>query len=133
MESLVSYGQPIEGVSVNNILDSRYAFRVLRDTQISLGKSLLPYSLQVREGRQQSRIPRLGDRNSVFLEISAFPIKKRRKGARQISSFQKRKFSTAKKYIFSIDINNILHYQPDIKFSVSLLLSKHGYLKRLLL
>lgn len=46
----MSYGHPIEGDPSNRILDSRYAFRVLRDTQISPGKSLLPYSSEVRDG-----------------------------------------------------------------------------------
>jgi len=36
----VNYDRPIEGTPVNGILDSRYAFRVPGDTQISAGKSL---------------------------------------------------------------------------------------------
>lgn len=49
MESSVNYDHPIEGDPMNNILDSRYAFRVLRDTRISLDKSSLLYLLQFRD------------------------------------------------------------------------------------
>lgn len=49
MESWMNYDHPIKGDPTNNIyiLDSRYAFRVLRDTRISLDKSL-PYLFQTQ-------------------------------------------------------------------------------------
>jgi len=52
----VNYDRPIEGTPANAILDSRYAFRVPRDTQISAGKSRLPRSVQLREGRKKLAI-----------------------------------------------------------------------------
>lgn len=55
----VNYDQPIEETPVNSILDSRYAFRVFRDTQISADKSRLLRSVQPREGRKQLMISRV--------------------------------------------------------------------------
>lgn len=58
----MNYDRPIEGTPANGILDSRYAFRVPHDTQISAGKSRLSRSVQLREGRKKklaiSRIKR---------------------------------------------------------------------------
>lgn len=47
MKSSMNYDHPIEGDPTNSILDSRYVFRVLRDTRISPDKSL-PYLLQAQ-------------------------------------------------------------------------------------
>lgn len=55
----MNYDRPIEGTPANGILDSRYAFRVPHDTQISAGKSRLPRSVQLREGRKKFAIFRI--------------------------------------------------------------------------
>jgi len=63
--SRVNYDRPIEGTPANGILDSRYAFRVPHDTQISPSKSRLPRSVQLREGRKKLAISRVKHEHTI--------------------------------------------------------------------